>query len=248
MKSETKILIVEDEYVTVRLLLNFLKESGYEIAEYAMNVDKAISILETNTIDCVILDINLNTEKNGIWLANHIKKNYNIPFIYLTAYTNNEIVFKAIQTNPYGFLNKPFKRAELFSSIEIALFTHNNVSKLNKNISLSNGIDQEEFLFLKSKNSVEKVKLNSIFFVEADKNYLLIHAENNIQYKYRAGIKEFMKLLPKEKFIQSHRSFLVNIDMIESIDSSNNVIRIHEYRIPVSKTYKKLTIEKVITN
>ena len=75
MEEAVKILIVEDEYITAKTLSNFLEASGYTVVGCAMDTDEALSYLKKNVIDCVILDINLNDEKDGVWIANQIKEN-----------------------------------------------------------------------------------------------------------------------------------------------------------------------------
>ena len=134
MEEAVKILIVEDEYITAKTLSSFLESSGYTIIGIAMDVDEALSYLEDEVIDCVILDINLNDKKDGVWIANHIKENYHIPFIFLTAYTDKDTITKAIQSSPYGFLAKPFQKIELFSAIEIALHKQNELMLLKQSL------------------------------------------------------------------------------------------------------------------
>ena len=79
MNSIAKILIVEDEYITAITLKKFLEESGYEVVDIAMSSEEAMHLLEHNTIDVVLLDINIDDDRDGIWIANQITDKYKIP-------------------------------------------------------------------------------------------------------------------------------------------------------------------------
>lgn len=243
MSERIKVLIVEDEYITAKTLSNFLEASGYSIVGCAMDVEEALLYLKKGNIDCIILDINLNDIKDGVWIANYVKENYNIPFIYLTAYTDKDTVSKAINTSPYGFLAKPFQKIELFTAIEIALFKHNELSQaLNKQLSVEG--NKVNTLFLKNIDRFDKIEVNNICFIESQKNYLLVHT-NHIVYKHRATIKDFFELLPSTSFIKTHRAFLININKIQSIDTSNNSVTIINKNIPISKAFKKEVLSKI---
>jgi len=234
MEEAVKILIVEDEYITSKTLSSFLESSGYAIIGIAMDINEALSYIKEEVIDCIILDINLNDKKDGVWIANHIKENYHIPFIFLTAYTDKDTITKAIQTSPYGFLAKPFQKIELFSAIEIALHKQNELMLLKQSLIVDESVKS---IFLKNIDRFDKVYIKDIHFIESQKNYLLIHTKS-IVYKHRVTMKEFTEVLSKSLFIKTHRAFFVNIEKIESFDKSSNVLKILNKKIPVSKTYR----------
>ena len=241
MKKTVKVLVVEDEYITAKTLSNFLEDSGYSVVGCAMDVAEALNYLETNEIDCVILDINLNDEKDGVWVAHTIKEKYQIPYIFLTAYTDKSTIERAIKSSPYGFLAKPFQKVELFSAIEIALYKHNELSLVQQEVTQNS---KPKTLFLKNIDKFEKVTLNDICIIESQKNYLLIQTEN-VLYKHRATLKEFIELLPDMVFIKTHRAFLVNKTKVTAIDKTNNTIRVLSKNIPISKAYKQEVFKKM---
>ena len=119
--KEKTILLVEDDFLNRRLSKKTLVENGYIVLE-AKNAKETIEILKKEKVDVAVLDINLGeNEQNGIILGQQIRDQYSIPFIYLTAYENPEIINEAILTSPYSYLTKPFKNIELITSIEIAV-------------------------------------------------------------------------------------------------------------------------------
>ncbi|NQY30162.1 MAG: response regulator [Flavobacteriaceae bacterium] len=246
MEEAVKILIVEDEYITAKTLSNFLEASGYTVVGCAMDTDEAISYLEKTVIDCVVLDINLNDEKDGVWIAKHIKENYHIPFVFLTAYTDKETISRAVRASPFGFLAKPFQKVELFSAIEIALHKHNELTIFKKD-SIANEGNQSKTVFLKNVDRFDKVVVNDICFIESQKNYLLIYTSKMV-YKHRATLKEFIEMLPSMDFIKTHRAFSINRNKIVSVDKSNHMINILNNNIPISKAFRLEVYKKIDFN
>lgn len=241
MKEIVKILVVEDEYITAKTIANFLEASGYHVVGCAMDVEETLDYLKSEVIDCVILDINLNDKKDGVWLAKIVKEKYNIPFLFLTAYTDKATLSRAINASPYGFLAKPFQKVELFSAIEIALQKHNEIVGVQKH---NDENDTVKTLFIKNVDRFDKVLIEDICSIESQKNYLLIQTEK-MMYKHRATLKEFSELLPKNIFIKTHRAFLVNKTKILAVDKTNSSLKILDKNIPISKAYKQEVLEKI---
>jgi DNA-binding NarL/FixJ family response regulator len=138
------ILIVEDEPLIAKNISMYLNNNDYEVAAIAYDPEEALLFLKRHSPDFAILDINLESEKNGIDIAGYINKNNFIPFIYLTSYSDKETIEKAKQTNPSGFIVKPFNEKTLYATIEIALSNHAAhanrhvpgllIEKINKNL------------------------------------------------------------------------------------------------------------------
>ncbi len=119
-----KVLIVEDEPIIARNIAMYLRNHDYEVAGIAHDYEEAIYLLKRHPPDFAILDVNLESEKDGIDLANLINNQYFIPFVYLTSYSDKDTLDRAKKTNPYGYLVKPFNEQTLFTTIEIALANH----------------------------------------------------------------------------------------------------------------------------
>ena len=123
MKSE-KIMVVEDEWVVADQLCRSLKDLGYTVCSTAAAGDEAIRKVESDRPDLILMDIVLKGKMNGIEAAERINSKFNIPVIYLTAYTNQEYIERAKQTNPFGYLVKPYNEKELYATIEMTLHKH----------------------------------------------------------------------------------------------------------------------------
>ena len=120
LKSNLKILIVEDELLIAEMLKEMLLELGHDVVSIAKDYDEALESFNSN-LDLVFLDVNLNSHKNGIDLGKEIKENYNLPFIYLTSYSDPTTIKNAAATNPDSYLIKPFTKENIYATIEIIL-------------------------------------------------------------------------------------------------------------------------------
>jgi DNA-binding LytR/AlgR family response regulator len=216
------ILIVEDNFLNRRLIKKYLVEKNYQVIE-AKNAIEAKYFMKTEKVDLAILDINLGEEKeNGISLAETINQDFAIPFIFLTAYENMDVIQKAISTRPYSYLTKPFKNIDLINSIEIALRKIHQHPK------------EKPHITVKDEDYNIKLSLDDILYIESDGNYLLFHTQLK-NYKSRSTIKQILEILPAYQFVQTHRAFIVNKTKIEKYNIRSVII--HNKTIPVSKNF-----------
>lgn len=123
--KSTKILIVEDQQIVSSNISILLKHRGYSIAGIAINGESALEMVESQTPDLVLMDIMLPGKLDGIDTADIIMKRWNIPVIYLSAKTDKEILDRAIQTVPYGYITKDISlKEQLPLMIDFAVYKH----------------------------------------------------------------------------------------------------------------------------
>jgi len=118
-----QILIVEDQFVEADYLRLLLQQAGYNVTGIARSVAQAQEMIQDKKPDLVLLDIFLKGKQTGIDLAKLLADDH-IPFIYLSANSNEEVLQAAKQTHPYGFLVKPFREKDLLVALEIARYRH----------------------------------------------------------------------------------------------------------------------------
>ncbi|RXK05698.1 response regulator [Halarcobacter bivalviorum] len=128
--NNERILIVEDEVIVALDVKSALKSFGYKRVTYVTNYTDAINFVKEENPTLIFMDINLKNSKDGIETATQIQKIKNIPIIYLTAYSDEKTIGKAVKTNPIGYLLKPFKREELKTTIFLALHKINSSKEL----------------------------------------------------------------------------------------------------------------------
>ncbi|MGB9978156.1 response regulator [Methanobacterium sp.] len=122
--SDEKILIVEDESIVAMALEHKLLDLGYEIVDTVDNGEDAVKCAIQLKPDLILMDIILKGKVNGIEAAKQIKDKLDVPIIYLTAYSPNELVERASIDKPHEYLIKPFKKSELNDHIKMSLSYH----------------------------------------------------------------------------------------------------------------------------
>ncbi len=227
--KKVKVGIVEDEGVIAENLLVVLEDIGYQTCEPASSYDEALEMIETEHPDIVLLDIMIQGDKDGIDLAWEIKENIKVPFIFLTSSSDPLTVEKAKSVDPPAYLVKPFNRDDLFTSIEIAL--HNFKTD---NISLSPQHVLKDVLFIKDKELYKKLLFDEILFLKSDHVYVDIITTKG-KFVIRSTMNDILKKL-NEKFYRTHRSCIVNLEKIDSIQGEELVVGKHN--IPIAKNYR----------
>ena len=127
---KTQILIVEDELIVAKDLQLRLELLGYEIIGVAVNKNEAMELLRYYHPQLVLMDIMLKDGDDGIELARTFRKEYSIPVIFLTAYSDNTTLQRAKLIEPFGYLIKPFEEREIHAVIEMTLYKHEMELKL----------------------------------------------------------------------------------------------------------------------
>ncbi|MDW5551800.1 MULTISPECIES: response regulator [Methanosarcina] len=123
-KAEGRILVVEDEHIVAMGIKKMLKNLGYTVTGVASSGKDAISKAESTFPDVVLMDIMLKGDMDGVEAAKEIRERFDVPVVYLTAYSDNKILERAKKTEPFGYIVKPFDEKDLHSSIEVALHKH----------------------------------------------------------------------------------------------------------------------------
>ncbi|MCK9152462.1 PAS domain S-box protein [Methanobacterium alcaliphilum] len=126
------ILIVEDEAITALDIKKKLEYWGYKVPKIAHTGVDAIKYAENTNPDIILMDIILKGKMDGIETAKAIKRNFDIPVIYLTAHSEDKIMTRAKHTHPYGYLIKPIDEKELHFALDSAIFKHKTEKKLEK--------------------------------------------------------------------------------------------------------------------
>ncbi|RXR33156.1 response regulator transcription factor [Flavobacterium piscinae] len=237
-----KILIVEDELIIAENTKIILSKNNYEVIGIAKNYNQVFDIIVQKKPELILLDIHLNDKKNGIDVANELNKNFKIPFIYTTSYSDTNTLDEAKITSPLNYLVKPFTEEQLISIIKISTFN------LIKNIEVKDSIEvtksnfkNEEFIFVKEKLDLIKIKISDIKWIRSDGNYLEVYCNEKFKL-IRATISSFYESLP-ENFIRIHNSYIINMNFLEVIQSSYVII--NNNKIPISKNYKADFLKKI---
>ncbi|WP_010517220.1 LytR/AlgR family response regulator transcription factor [Croceivirga radicis] len=250
MEHPIKILIVEDNVIIADDMQSMLEEIGYEVVDNVIVYEQAVEVLKNNHVDLVLIDIILASDKTGIDLGKHIRKNYNIPFIFVTSNSDKATVENAKTVKPDGYLVKPFEQQDLYTSIEIALSNFNYAQKANEKSNLdtkagesftSNSVLKDS-IFVKKQHLYYRIQFSDIQFIKADNVYLEVNTVDK-KFLVRSPLKDYLEKLPKNKFFRAHKSYIVNVDHIDAINSKD--IMINNNLIPISKEFKEFIISSM---
>ncbi|MEY2520681.1 MAG: two-component system, response regulator PdtaR [Verrucomicrobiota bacterium] len=122
--TNARILIVEDEAITVSALRRELASLGYEIAGTASTADEALRAVESQKPDLVLMDITLAGGVNGVVAAVAIRGNFPVPVVFLTAHADDRTMDRAVSAGAFGYVLKPYSGVGLKAAIETALHKH----------------------------------------------------------------------------------------------------------------------------
>lgn len=246
--SKINILVVEDESIVSKDIQHSLKKLGYNVVGAASTGEVAVQLAEEKQPDLILMDIMLKGAMSGIDAATEIKEKLNIPVIYLTAYADESTLSKAKITEPFGYILKPFKEIDLHTSIEMALFKHKKETELRKErdllYSLVENKESNDILFVKANSKLVKLNTKDIYFVEALKDYVVINTAS-ARYTIHSTMKDIQAKLSSADFIRVHRSFIVRIDKIASIEHNNIVVEGEKKIIPIGGSYKDELAQKL---
>ncbi|MFM1874356.1 MAG: hypothetical protein RL266_93 [Bacteroidota bacterium] len=239
--AKTSVLVVEDESIVAKDIQNSLKKLGYAVPSVENSGEDAITAAGLHRPDLILMDIMLKGDISGIEAAEQIKNRYQIPVIFLTAYADESTLSKAKVTEPYGYIIKPFKEIDLHTSIEMALYKHGKEQEIRKERDLYSSIvldkSAEDCIFVKSNSRLVKVKTKEIYFVEALKDYVIIHSKD-AKYTVHSTMKDMLAKLSESEFLRVHRSFIVRVDKILAIEQNNLVMEDEKKIIPVGGSYR----------
>lgn len=248
--TKISVLVVEDESIVSKDIQLTLKKLGYEVVGSATTGENAVELALSLEPDVILMDIMLKGAMSGVEAAESIQKEISVPIIFLTAYADDVTLNKAKKIRPYGYIIKPFKQMDLHTTIEIAIYKHKkNVEVIKERDFLYSLVENREqtdlnFIFVKSNSKFVKIKNSDIYFIEALKDYVVINTLNK-RYTVHSTMKDIEIKLGNKDFFRVHRSFIVRVDKIGSIDFPNLILEDEKKIIPVGGSYKEELIKRV---
>ncbi|MCG9911448.1 MAG: response regulator transcription factor [Flavobacteriales bacterium] len=205
MTYPEKILIVEDDFLIAEHLKSILEKEGFLHISARHNYAEALEFCQKERPDLALLDINLEEEKTGTDLAQKLSL-LEIPYIYITAQSDQNTVSQIMETRPVAYILKPFRVPEVTTMVKLAL---QNIS--TSSISVFDG--KTEY----------RLKYHDILFLKSEGNYVEIHQKDKV-HTVRNTLSGICAQLPESLFIQTHRSFVVNKNHVERVGAGEVVL------------------------
>ena len=229
--QKIKVLLVDDEFLALQLLENFVKEvPELELVAKTKSPMEAQNILSNTNIDILFLDIQMPT-LSGINLLKNLK---NPPLtIFTTAYSDYALT--AFDLNVIDYLLKPFSFERFLQAVDKAK------RQLSKSTS-TNRKDSPHFLSVKANSKIVKVFVDDILFIEGLKEYVkIVCATENIVTFER--LKNLETILPADQFLRVHKSYIINTAKVTSIEG--NLLTIGTHFIPISRGKKEMVVRRI---
>lgn len=237
--AKIKILVVEDDPYYSDQLVEYLEEKDFIVTEVANNLKDALGYFYSQQPDLVIVDIYLNGKPDGIEFAKTLNENENTrkPFIFLTGHTDQDTFRDAKLTSPFSYLIKPFNPVELQYTIELAIEKFAGDAGVFSAES-PGGVVIESALFMKKGNTLVKVMLSQVDYVEVAGKHSKIEADGST-YLISWPLKKIIQKLGAYQFIQIHRNFVVNLHAIAKVDLIDQQVMLKNGKpIPFSRNFR----------
>lgn len=242
MNDKTRILIVEDDMIIAANLSLQLSNVGYEVTGIESRGEEALAHALFNTPDIILMDINLKGKLNGIETVSAIQKNKNIPVVYLTANSDESTFNRAKETHPYAFISKPFNKLDLHRTI--ALVAEQIHEKALNPLNRHDIEVLEDRIFVRHNGRMEKLLLEDILYIEADRNYCTLVTKLT-KHVLTNTLKTMEEKLPKFSFVRVHRSFIINISKLDILADGH--LEIGRKVIPIGKSHRELLLHRLHT-
>lgn len=217
--TKVSCIIIEDEPLALKRAKGYIEKIPF--LKLLCSFDNALdglSYLKSNNVDLLFLDINMD-ELSGIQLLENVQFKGDV--IITTAY--DQYALKGYELNITDYLLKPYSFERFLQAID----------KLEQKNNKEN--TTQDYLFVKTENRLEKVTLKEIILIEGMGDYRRIHLPTK-RIMTLQTFSEFEKIIPTNIVCRVHKSFMVSVSHIESIEK--NRIKINDQVIPISETYK----------
>ena len=224
-------IVIDDEPLAIEILESYIEKIPYvELAGKFFNAIDALQYLKSNKVDLMLLDIQM-PELTGIQLMKVLDNPPQV--IFTTAYDSYAI--KSYELDAVDYLLKPIEFDRFLKAIEKSWkrIERSQSVEVNK---VEQGVPKDTFIFIKTEHRVQRVEISEILYIEGMKNYLRVVTRAD-KFMTLQNFKSICELLPVNQFIRVHKSFVVAVDKIDSIERSR--IRIGKQLIPIGDTYKK---------
>jgi two-component system LytT family response regulator len=237
--SKIKCIAVDDEPLALEQMKAFISKIDFlELKELFSNAFDALSYIKQNPIDLMFLDIEME-DLSGIEMLQSMDKK---PFVILTtAYDQYALQGYELQVTDY--LLKPISYQRFLKAVNHVYDLINAQKTTQISDKSSPKAITNNFIFIKTEYKLQKIELVDILFIKSMSNYLIVNTIKNGTFYTLMNFKEIEELIPSEEFIRIHKSFVIPISKIGSINKSS--ISIKDENIPIGESYRQLLFDRL---
>lgn len=252
-----KIILIDDEENSLILSEIMLNKycPNFKVVGKAKTIDTAIDLIEEHEADCVLLDINMTNESGFDLLTKFPPYNYEV--IFLTAYAEYDYVLKAFRATAVDYLLKPLEAQALKQAMHkvkerrLKKDSYEQYKELYKFME-QNMLSQDNTSIKKISYAVHNgyrfIDVSNILFIEANGEYAILHTVDGQKIWLDKNLGAYVsKLMNNTNFFKTHRSYLINLDFVESVIhiERRSVIMAGGEEVPIAKINKKQLLERL---
>ncbi|MDO7875016.1 response regulator transcription factor [Hymenobacter sp. ASUV-10] len=239
------ILIVEDNRMQAIVLQDCIESMGLRVIGPVAAATEALQLCEQELPSLAILDVKLNGEADGITLARQIMSLGEVPIVFVSATEDLATMARGWQLKPLGFLPKPYNLTSLRRLVELGVYGQVTTS-VQHNSTVSEAEAAAPWLFVREQNLLVRVAIEDIMCVEIAQKYCLLQLKSGHRHSVRTTLAQLLRRLTRAGFAQVHRSWLVQLRHIKSVDPTTGVIRLpDDVEVPLGRIYRDELIERL---
>ncbi len=220
------LLIVEDEPIIAFDLRLCVEQAGHTVLGVVDTAKAAQEFLETALPDLLILDINLKGSEDGISLARKLSPLYDIPFIFITSYFDEQTLGRVKEVNPAAYLVKPFREEDVIANIQLAI---------RKRAKQQDSATPSK-LFVRENGVLRPIKAEEVQFARGESNYTVLYMISDRKITLSHTLRTIEDKLPVSLFCRVHKSYLINLEFIDLIEHS--IVVVGGETIPIGKAFR----------
>lgn len=221
-----RVLIAEDETFIAENLAAIVRNAGHEVVALVDDKNNFSEFAFSDQIDIALLDIRMHGEDLGYFFAEQLRDKQ-IPFVFITSFSDRETLKDAVSLRPYGFITKPFSKDEIVAIL----------AQMELEI-------RDSSLLVKSGNEYVKIRKEDVLYLKSENVYVTIYTEED-RIVIRAKLSDLCDNFTKNEMIRVHQSFAVNPKFIMRF-SETEVFLNNAMSIPISRKYQ-IDVKEVLT-
>lgn len=216
-------IAIDDEPLALQIIAHFCEQIDFVTLDKTFTVQsEALKHLKKFPVDLIFLDIQM-PNKNGIDFYKLLEND--VMVIFTTAFS--EYAVEGFNVNATDYLLKPFS----LERFEIA------VQKARNELQFRNNTSVQTHLMIRADYKLNRIEFEDILLIEGLDDYIQIHLKNKTKIVARLSMKNMLEKLPETKFLRVHRSFIIPINKVKTVQ--NKVIQVDEFSVPIGETYKE---------
>lgn len=230
------ILIAEDN-MSFALYLEMLLKSTLKNPKIEKMLDSPGNweVIKAHSWQLFLVDIRIQNSDGGLIFCDYAKKK-NIPFVVITSYKDKNKITEILKHSPNFIFTKPLDEVafkywvtNLFNSVN--LFQYENNRQTGTHVS-------ENYTFIKKNSELIKINYTNLICLQADGNYVHLHTTQG-KYIKRTSLSKELEILPSDYFVQVHRNYVANLQLIQSFSLNKQMVRFEKLTIPLGRAFKK---------